>query len=131
MRALLQTRLQTSLVVVLLAGSGVACQPSYGEVDFRPISSPPTTVAVRSHLIEIPAGMAVGVRAELDSDNDNDFDSSHDLDLIPQDRDVMVVQLRPHPREFIFVGVAPGETCLEVFIESDSVDCIEVEITAQ
>ena len=75
--------------------------------------------------------MAVAVRARLRSENRNDYDSSDSLDLIPDDRTVLVVDRRPDQREFVLVGEAPGNTCLRVIIDHHQVDCIDAAVTAQ
>ncbi|MEM6989950.1 MAG: hypothetical protein AAF721_05620 [Myxococcota bacterium] len=113
-----------------LAFSALAgCAPSYGSIDFDAVSTPPVSVTVRSFLIDMPAGIAVVVRVKPISDNANDYDASYNVDLFSQDRDVLTVHRRNSRREFVLVGVNPGETCLEVEIDGRPEECIDVEIT--
>jgi hypothetical protein len=108
---------------------GPACAPSYGTVALEPISTPPVTVTVRDFLVEMPAGIAVVVRASPESGNANEYDETYKLDLISKDRDVFTVYRREDRREFVFVGIAEGETCVEVIIDGTPHDCIDVTVT--
>ena len=74
--------------------------------------------------------MAVVVEATPISDNANEYDSSYKLDFFSQDRDVFRVFRREDRREFVFVGVAPGNTCVEVEIDGRAEDCIDVTVEA-
>ncbi len=114
-----------------LLGAALGCQPDFGVLEFDPISTPPTSIQLRSFLIEIPAGVAVVVEAKPISRNDVVYGSDTRVDLISQDRDVLVVQRRSDRRQFALVGVAPGETCVEVFIDGRSEDCIDAVVTPQ
>jgi len=116
-------------VFSLLALSTVACQPSYGSIEFEPLSTPPVAVTVRSFLIEMPEGVAVVVRATPISDGREEYESGDKVDLYSRDRDVMTVHRRDHRREFVLVGVSAGSTCLEVEIDGEPQECIDVEIT--
>lgn len=127
-RHLLGTVLGTGLGTVTCIGA-LGCAPSYGTVELQPLSTPPVSVTVRDFLVEMPAGIAVVVEASPESDNANDYDDTYRLDLIAKDRDVFTVYRREDRREFVFVGIAEGETCLEVIIDGTPMDCIDVTVT--
>ena len=116
-------------VFSLLALSTTACQPSYGSIEFEPLSTPPVSVTVRSFLIEMPEGVAVVVRATPISDSREEYESGDKVDLFSRDRDVLTVHRRDHRREFVLVGVGAGSTCLEVEIDGQPQECIDVEIS--
>lgn len=118
-----------SRALAALAVCTLACSPAFGTVEFESVSTPPVNVTVRGFFIEMPAGIAAVVRATPLSDSATDYDSGHRVDLISQDRDVFRVERRPSRREFVFVGINPGSTCVEVRIDGRPEDCIEVEIT--
>lgn len=105
------------------------CAPDYGTVEFGAVSTPPTPVTIRSNFIEMPVGIGAVVRADPVSDNVNDYDSSYKLDLFSRDRGVFRVHRRANRREFVFVGIAEGSTCLQVEIDGRPHECIDVEIT--
>jgi hypothetical protein len=123
-------RIRFGLSLFALALAAIGCAPSYGSVDFDPISAPPAFVDISEALIVMPAGVAVVVQATLHSDSREDYDDTYRLDLISRDRDVFTTFRRPDDREFTLVGVLEGQTCLEVRIEGDVKDCIDVEIQA-
>jgi hypothetical protein len=77
----------------------------------------------------MPAGVAVVVEAELLSDGTRPYDDSFALDLLSQDRVVFTTYQREDPREFVLVGINPGETCMDVVINGDAEDCVPVTIT--
>ena len=122
-------RLLLASALFAALGGSIACAPAYGTVEIEPISTPPVSVTVRDFLIEMPAGIAVVVQATPRSDNANDYDETYKLDLISRDRDVFTVYRREDRREFVFVGIAEGETCLEVIVDGTPHDCIDVTVT--
>lgn len=117
------------VLCALLFAAPAACAPSYGAIDIEPISTPPVSVTVRDFLIEMPAGIAVVVQVSPRSDNQNEYDDTYKVDLISQDREIFNVYRREDRREFVLVGVAEGDTCVEVRIDGSPQDCIEVTIT--
>ena len=113
------------IVFALLLG----CSPDFSHVDLEPLSTPPVPVSVRGSRIEMPAGVAVVVRATLQSDNARPYDESFTLDLLSADRVVFTTYVRPEADEFVLVGVNPGETCMDVVINGDVEGCVPVTIT--
>lgn len=108
-----------------------ACQPQYAGLSIEPVSTPPTTVTVRPHLIELPVGVAVVIAVRPRSSSSEFYSSSTRVDLVSLDRSVFNTQRREDPREFVLVGVAPGETCVEVRIDGAPEECIDVVVRAQ
>lgn len=107
----------------------VGCAPDFSHVELEPLSTPPVPVSVRGAEIELPAGVAVVVRAELFSDSARPYDENHSLDLLSADRVVFTTYQREDDREFVLVGVNPGETCMEVVINGHVEDCVPVIVT--
>jgi hypothetical protein len=115
--------------VLLLASS--ACQPSYAGLSIEPVSIPPTSVTVRSHLFELPVGVAVVISVRPRSSSQEPYASSAWIELVSLDRSVFEVKRRDDPREFVLVGVAPGETCVEVRIDGVPEECIDAVVRPQ
>lgn len=105
------------------------CAPDFSHVDLEPLSTPPVPVSVRGSRIEMPAGVAVVVRAELHSETSRPYDDHYSLDLLSQDRVIFTTYPRAERDEFVLVGVNPGETCMDVVIEGDVEGCVPVTIT--
>ena len=118
---------KTISVALLLAAAG--CSPDFSHVELEPLSTPPVPVSVRGSRVEMPAGVAVVVKAELQSDNTRPYDSSHSLDLLSVDRVVFTTYPRAEERQFVLVGINPGETCMDVVIDGDVEGCVPVTIT--
>lgn len=106
-----------------------ACRPDFGYVELEPLSTPPVPVSVRGSEVELPAGVAVVVKAELQSDNARPYDDSYMLDLLSQDRVIFTTYPRDTDYEFVLVGVNPGETCMDVVIDGHTEGCVPVVVT--
>lgn len=110
----------------------LACQPAWGEVELTTLNSPPVesglTIDRYGNFIEIPAGVAVVVAAELISHSNTDYESGDRLDFVSPDREIFVVKRRPSRHEFVFLGVAPGETCLRIHVNGEEQDCIPTTV---
>lgn len=124
-------RLVRTIGCSLLLVSSVACKPDYGGMIIEPLSTPPVTVTVQSTLIEMPAGIAIAIEARPRSSSSESYPEGTRVDLISQDREVLVVQRREDRRQFVLVGVAAGDTCLEVQLDGDAQECIEVSVQPQ
>lgn len=119
--------LTTTLALTALAGVG--CGPQYQAITFTLRNTPPTPVEVDDHLIEIPVGIAASIHAELESGTNIEY-VDEPLELISQDRDVLLVEPSGGERNFVLVGVAVGETCLAVEVDHAEEDCISVRVIA-
>ena len=115
------------LVVSSIVAGG--CAPDFGRVELEPLSTPPVPVSVRGSRVELPAGVAVVVQAELQSDNARPYDENFTLDLLSQDRVVFTTYTREETNQFVLVGINPGETCMDVVIEGHVEGCVPVTVT--
>ena len=107
-----------------------ACQPRFGYLEITVKSSPPVPVSVRDQAFEIPVGIAVLIHAEPVSDNMNDYVATDDVDLITQKSAILDVEPGPDDRTFVLVGVSPGDTCVDVFINGSREECIPATVLA-
>jgi len=121
----LSTLLTVGSAVGLVVG---ACAPEFGTLDIDPISTPPAGVTLRDYLVELPSGVAIAVAVSARSDNAVEFDETASIDLISRDDDIFEVYPSQRPREFVFVGVAEGDTCIDVLIDGSQEDCINVQV---
>lgn len=121
-------RLLQTVAAIGLASSSLACMPTYSSVEIDTISTPPASATVRDSFIEIPAGVAVVIRAEPLSDNHREYDGGTALDLYSSNRNIFTTYPRPSSSEFVIVGLEPGNACLEVVVEGDQEDCIDVTV---
>jgi hypothetical protein len=122
-------RHKTLGLVLLLAMA--ACQPNYNGLAIEPVSTPPTSVTVRPHLFELPVGVAVAISVKPRSSSQEPYHSSARVELVSLDRNVFDVKRRDDPREFVLIGVAPGETCVEVRIDGVAEECIDAVVRPQ
>ena len=99
----------------------------YAGMTFEPQSSPPIPVSIESDRIEIPVGIAVKVKATPESTGD-EYKENALLSLRAEDDDLLAVYATEKEREFVFVGLREGETCLEVRVNRTERECIEVEV---
>ena len=110
------TKLFTGLFALgALALTG--CSSDY-RVDFQILTDAPPEVFVTSDLIEIPAGMAVGVRAlpVVDDERTNDR-----LDLFPQRNNIVGIEPGLEERTWVIWAKNPGSTAVDVFIDGERV----------
>jgi hypothetical protein len=116
-----------------IAGLGLllwACeddQPRYTGLELDALSSPPESVGLTVDRIEIPAGIAVQVKATIHSTGQN-YHADDLLVLRSDDDDVLTVYATESAREYVLVGVHPGATCLNVKINRAEKECIEVRV---
>jgi hypothetical protein len=101
--------------------------PHYAGLTFESQSSPPVPVSIESDRIEIPAGIAVKVKATPESSG-SQYKESAPLSLRADDDDLFAVYATEQDHEFVFVGLREGETCLEVRVNRKEMECIEVEV---
>ena len=113
--------------VALAAG---ACQPSFGYLEIEPISSPPSgvTATIGTDEIELPVGIAIAARVVPHSDNATPYGRGDRLRLRAKDDDILELEPTLDAREWVFVGLSEGDTCIAVEINRDEVDCIDAEV---
>ena len=115
--------------VLLFAGLCAACNegPHYVGVSFEPKSAPPVPVSFESDRIEIPVGIAVQVEARPESSGEA-YDKNDQLLLRADDEDLLGVYATENERQFVFVGLREGNTCLEVRLNRSERECIDVRV---
>ncbi|HEX6240157.1 MAG TPA: hypothetical protein VFZ61_04670 [Polyangiales bacterium] len=108
---------------------GVACDdgPHYVGVSFEPQSAPPVPVSFEPDRIEIPVGIAVEVEVRPESSGEA-YDKHDLLVLRADDEDLLGVYATEDERQFVFVGLREGETCLEVQLNRQQRECIDVRV---
>lgn len=117
------------LALAALALIGLGCQPSYDTISLSTESNPPAPVTVRGNRVEMPAGTAIVVQAELRSETREPYPGNGELELFSSNQAVFKVYPRDNDEEFVLVGIAPGEACIDVVIDGRLEDCIEVTVT--
>jgi hypothetical protein len=120
-----------ALGCLLLMAGATACQPKYDGLGIEPVSTPPTSAKVRPHLFELPVGVAVVISVRPRSSGFEHYDSNTRVELVSLDRNIFDVRRRENEREFVLIGVAPGETCVEVRIDRTPEECIDAVVRAQ
>ncbi len=93
------------------------CSTDY-RVDFQIVSDAPPEVLVTSDLIEVPAGMAVGVRAVAVIDGERRKDR---VELFPQRSNIIGIEPSIQDRIWVIWAKNPGSTAVEIFIEGEYV----------
>lgn len=124
------TRLVPALAALLAAATLAGCGPRYQTIVFELRSQPPIPVRVSADEIEIPVGIAVSVHATIESSSNIEFVPDDALDLDSEDRGILAADPTPGSHNFVFVGVAVGETCLTVEVEYEEEECIPVRVIA-
>jgi hypothetical protein len=117
--------LSLSLCAALL---GCVRGPDYAGVSFDVESAPPVLVNIQSDHITLVAGIAVQVSVKPLS-NDEPFDDDVRVSLRPINADLLEVFAGKDDREFVFVALAAGDTCLNVAVGRRDQECIPVHIT--
>lgn len=112
---------------LVLFALGCAPKTEYDGLSFKPQSAPPVPVSFEPDRIEIPLGIAVKVQVTLHSDG-REYDSDDLLTLRADDDDVLEVYSAGNGRNFVFVGLREGDTCLEVKVNRKEQECIEVRV---
>jgi hypothetical protein len=125
----MKTLLRTITLAALSLGA-IACNPDYQTVRLTAESNPPAAVNIRGNRVELPAGIAVVVEAELVSRTNEDYPGRGELELYASDPNIFEVYPRPNHEEFVVVGINPGEACMEVVVDGRQEDCIDVTVTA-
>ena len=115
-----------SVSLLLLA----ACGPRYDGITLELYSAPPVPVRVHAEEIELSAGVAAAVDVKPLSSNQFDYYETDQVDLRSQDRAILRVEPTENPRRFVLIGVAPGETCVDVEVDYEDHGCIPATVLA-
>ena len=107
-----------------------ACGPRYDGIELELYSAPPVPVRVHATEIELSVGIAAAIDVRPLSSNQFDYYDSDQLDLRSQDRAVLRVEPTGNPRRFVLIGVAPGETCVDIEVDHDERGCIPATVLA-
>lgn len=110
--------------------AAAACQPHYDGIELTLTSTPPVPVRVSGEEIELPFGIAVAVDVEPQSSARFNYYEDDPLELRSQDRDILRVERTEDPRIFVFVGVSPGETCVDIEVVHEDHGCIPATVIA-
>ncbi|TPV92900.1 MAG: hypothetical protein B7733_23360 [Myxococcales bacterium FL481] len=115
-------------VGLVVVGSG--CGPCYESLEVTAVTTPASAV-VLSPGFELAAGTSVTVEVEPVSRSDRPAYNDHTwVGLVSQDPEIFRVEAdAADPRRFALVGVAPGETCVDVQINGFVEDCIPATVT--
>lgn len=116
--------------LLLLALALAACGPQYKTIELDPVNSPPVPVRISANEIELPLGIAVAVHAEIFSRTTLEYTDEDRVDLLSRDRAIIDVTPTSGERNFVFVAVALGETCVAVEVNHDEEDCIPARVVA-
>jgi hypothetical protein len=113
-----------AVCVALLGG----CAPEFETLVIEKRSSPPASVQLGGDAIVVPPGIAVVVEVEPKSATREEYEDDAVVELLSADARIFDVLAGTEDREFAFVGITEGETCMEVRIDGHEVDCIDVQV---
>ena len=116
------------LIALLLLAT--ACGPRYDGLEIELFSAPPVPVRVDGAEIELSVGVAAAVDVKPLSSNQFDYYETDQLELRSQDRAVLRVEPTEQPRRFVLIGVAPGETCVDIEVDYEDHGCIPATVIA-
>lgn len=128
------TRLSSAVgfLILGLAGSAlVGCGPSFDHLEFELLTVPPVPVSVGPNNLELPVGVAVAVTATpFDTDGEK-MEDDVAIALLPSNTSVLGVETSEDARSFVFFGVGPGTTSIEVEVDHRSEIKIPVTVKLQ
>ncbi len=107
-----------------------ACGPRYDGVEITLHSEPPVPVRVSDNEFELPTGIAVAIDIKPLSSNQFDYYQTDQLDLRSDDRQTLRVEPTENPRRFILIGVAQGDTCVQLEVDYQDRGCIPATVLA-
>mgnify|MGYP000614946603 CR=1 FL=1 len=107
-----------------------ACHPAYDHLEIDLVSAPPVPVRVESDEIELPVGVAIVVDVEPKSANDYEYFKDDEVELDPQDRQVLRVDPTADPRRFVITGVKVGQTCIDIEVLGEREQCVPATVQA-
>ncbi|MCB9751688.1 MAG: hypothetical protein H6713_17075 [Myxococcales bacterium] len=120
------SRLPLAALAAVTASLLTACGPDYSGTQFNPRSTAPVPVSLEPNRITLPVGIAVTARVEPQSSNSHPYDEYYQLRLTSQDPNIADVLRGPLEREFVFIGVNEGSTCVDVVMNDEFYECIEI-----
>lgn len=122
---------RTGCLLLVLLGACAGDRKVYAGLDFSVGSTPPIPAKLTRDLIQLAEGTAIQATAFPSSKGKRDYTDEDRVTLRSRDDRVLGVRATDAPRDFVFVGIAEGATCVEVEINGRSVDCIEAQVIAQ
>jgi hypothetical protein len=124
------TKAQIGLVVGLafVVFTGIGCEPEYDESRLSQQSNPPGEVYLTGETLDVPAGIAVLVRVDPRSSSKEPYSSDTDVELRAKDTGILNVKRGLEVRQFVLIGISPGNTCLEVVINGTVEECIDTMV---
>jgi hypothetical protein len=121
--------IRMGLVALVIAGVS-ACSPSYERLEVDRIQGP-VEAELSGSAIVVPEGKLVVFSAEPSSSRIRDYDATHELELVSASPGVARVEQGIAVDTWMVMGVARGQTTLEVRIEGELEDRITVDVIAQ
>ncbi len=115
------------IAIGAIAASCVACSNDY-YVDFSYISDAPPSVLIDRDSMEIPAGIAVGVKA-FPMEDDRREDAA--LDLVAARPGIIGIDSSLEEDTWVVFGSSPGVTEVEVWFDGELVGEIPARVTEQ
>jgi hypothetical protein len=107
-----------AFVTLGLAGSAlVGCGPDFDHLEVTPVTVPPLPVSIGPTNVDIPVGIAVGVTATPFDTNGDKMEDDVQVALIPRNAAVIGVDATIDERGFVFFGVGPGTTSIDVEVD--------------
>lgn len=86
-------------------------------------SAPPIDVEISRAAITLPVGVVARIQA-VDAEGSP-------IGLEPDDRAVLNIETTPTAGELVIIGVAPGETCVEIILRDGGAPCIPATVIEQ
>jgi hypothetical protein len=109
----------------------VACQPQYEQLEVRVAGEPRDGTVVAAEQFRVPVGTATAIRVAPIASGRRDYEPFHLVELRSRNESVLGVLEGPELDVFVLLGVAPGETTVDVSIRGRHVDEIPGEVIEQ
>jgi hypothetical protein len=118
-----RTILGAALLALLCFASGCGF-----DLGFQLNTQPPLAPVVTASSIRISEGIAVGVTV---LDGDRPIEEGTLVTFAPADTKILDIDPTAAPEKFVVIGVAPGKTNVNVFVNGDVESTIAAEVVAQ
>ena len=123
-----EVRRVSGLVAATLSAWLLGCAgPDYERLDVILLNDPPSMVSVEEGF-SIPLGVSVVIEVHPIAMSDH-YDVDDQVRLASRDETVLTVLPGNRRRYFALIGMAVGETCVEVWVAGDFGECIPAEVT--
>ncbi|MBW2526733.1 MAG: hypothetical protein JRI23_21295 [Deltaproteobacteria bacterium] len=122
-------RLGAVVGLLVAAASSLGCSSDYW-VRFQFTTAAPAAVVVESDRIELPAGLAAGVRA-LPMRDDEQLGDQIPVNLVSRRPSTLGVDQGVEERHFVLFGVEPGTTWVDVYFDDDFITEIPATVVEQ